>query len=90
MRSQGLWEAVPFFVAFISIAFFILLNLFLAVILDHFVETKRMEEYHLTAVDFSIFSEEWTKLDPDATLVIPAVKLERFVSELPTPLGIKV
>lgn len=87
---QGKWEAIPFFMAFISIAFFVLLNLFLAVILDRFTETKRMEDYQLKQEDFKTFSEHWAVLDPNASLVIPAVKLEGFVLKLPTPLGIKV
>lgn len=67
--------AVFFFVSFVMLCAFVLLNLVIAVILDNFQASTENEEMPVASGHLLRFVELWGKLDPFATNFIPTVKL---------------
>uniref|UniRef100_A0A8C2UBS4 Sodium channel protein type 2 subunit alpha-like n=1 Tax=Coturnix japonica TaxID=93934 RepID=A0A8C2UBS4_COTJA len=64
-----------FFVSYIIISFLIVVNMYIAIILENF-----------SVDDFEMFYEIWEKFDPDATQFIEFSKLSDFAASLDPPL----
>mmetsp|Transcript_12151 Transcript_12151/g.42104 ORF Transcript_12151/g.42104 Transcript_12151/m.42104 type:complete len:1551 (-) Transcript_12151:19-4671(-) len=82
------WLAIPFYIFFLWVVFFIMLNLFVAVVLENFTEANRMEQLVVSPTDFAKFADIWSSFDPLATYSIPSVRLEALMRALPPPLGV--
>eukprot|EP00899_Mesostigma_viride_P005849 jgi/Mesvir1/15265/Mv06486-RA.2 len=88
LMDRGKWVAIPFVIAFLVIIYFILLNLIIAVILDHFSDTATVAAGTLSQEHFSEFSALWEKYDPYGTLLIRAPDAVLLLRELSAPLGL--
>jgi len=79
---------IVYFIIFVIICAFVMLNLVIAVILDNFQSNSQNEEAPVGRDHMIRFVEVWSQLDPHATYYISASKLQLIVSELEPPLGI--
>ncbi|XP_065741996.1 sodium channel protein type 10 subunit alpha [Phocoena phocoena] len=79
---------ILFFTTYIIISFLIVVNMYIAVILENFnVATKESTE-PLSEDDFDMFYETWEKFDPEATQFITFSALSDFADTLSGPLRI--
>ena len=83
----GSHVAMPFFVSFMLIAAFVVLNLVVAVILENFSSLGNIRTDLVSAYDLDNFKEAWGFFDPDCDQKIPAKHLADLVLMLPPPLG---
>jgi len=81
--------AILYFVIFVILCAFVMLNLVIAVILDNFQNSNENEDVMVGQDNVQRFCAVWSKLDPKATYYISAAKLQYLVSELDPPLGTK-
>jgi len=81
--------AIIYFIVFVILCAFVMLNLVIAVILDNFQNSNQNEEAPVGRDHVVRFCEVWSKLDPFATYYISAAKLQYLVAELDPPLGTK-
>lgn len=80
--------AVFFFVSYILIIFLIIINMYIAVILENFNEAQSQEEIGVTDDDLETFIQVWEEYDPKATHYISLNKLSDFLDALEPPLQI--
>ncbi|KAG8521590.1 Sodium channel protein type 11 subunit alpha [Galemys pyrenaicus] len=80
--------AIAYFVSYIIISFLIVVNMYIAVILENFNTATEESEDPLGEDDFEIFYEVWEKFDPEATQFIKYSVLSDFADALPEPLRI--
>ncbi|XP_056660201.1 sodium channel protein type 11 subunit alpha [Monodelphis domestica] len=80
--------AIAFFVSYIIISFLIVVNMYIAVILENFNTATEESEDPLSEDDFDIFYETWEKFDPEATQFIEYSVLSDFADALPDPLRV--
>ena len=80
--------AVFFFVSYILIIFLIMINMYIAVILENFNEAQQQEEIGVSDDDLETFIQVWEEFDPKATHYIPLSKLSDFLDRLEPPLQI--
>nr|XP_060639342.1 sodium channel protein type 4 subunit alpha B-like [Anolis sagrei ordinatus] len=79
---------IMFFVTYIIITFLIVVNMYIAVILENFNVATEESTEPLGDDDFEMFYEVWEKFDPLATQFIPYAKLSDFANTLAAPLRI--
>uniref|UniRef100_A0A8B9W5C0 Sodium channel protein n=1 Tax=Anas zonorhyncha TaxID=75864 RepID=A0A8B9W5C0_9AVES len=77
-----------FFVSYIIISFLVVVNMYIAVILENFGVATEESAEPLGEDDFEMFYEVWEKYDPDATQFIEYNKLSDFAASLDPPLNI--
>ncbi|KAH3854426.1 hypothetical protein DPMN_096968 [Dreissena polymorpha] len=82
--SYGL--AVLYLVTYLVISFLVVVNMYIAVILENFSQATEDVQQGLTPDDFDMFYEVWEKFDPDATQYISLDQLSDFVDFLDEPL----
>ncbi|CAM4616121.1 unnamed protein product [Lepidochelys olivacea] len=75
-----------FFVSYIIISFLVVVNMYIAVILENFSVATEESAEPLSEDDFEMFYEVWEKFDPDATQFIEYSKLPDFAASLDPPL----
>ncbi|XP_015271651.1 PREDICTED: sodium channel protein type 2 subunit alpha isoform X9 [Gekko japonicus] len=75
-----------FFVSYIIISFLVVVNMYIAVILENFSVATEESAEPLSEDDFEMFYEVWEKFDPDATQFIEFSKLSEFAASLDPPL----
>ena len=80
-------QSLVFFLSFYLLGSLILINLFIAVILDNDKAVRQDEQGGLTESALEQFSEAWSVFDPDASNVMPTERLSEFVQKLEPPLG---
>ncbi|XP_003794518.1 sodium channel protein type 11 subunit alpha [Otolemur garnettii] len=80
--------ATTYFVSYIIISFLIVVNMYIAVILENFNTATEESEEPLGEDDFEIFYEVWEKFDPEATQFIKYSALSDFADSLPEPLRV--
>uniref|UniRef100_A0A8C6LRW5 Sodium channel protein n=1 Tax=Nothobranchius furzeri TaxID=105023 RepID=A0A8C6LRW5_NOTFU len=79
---------IAFFVSYIIISFLIVVNMYIAIILENFSVATEESTEPLSEDDFEMFYEVWEKFDSEATQFIEFSKLERFADALSEPLRI--
>ncbi|XP_017326338.1 sodium channel, voltage-gated, type I-like, alpha isoform X3 [Ictalurus punctatus] len=79
---------IIFFVSYIIICFLIVVNMYIAVILENFSVATEESAEPLSEDDFDMFYEVWEKFDPDATQFIEYKKLSDFADSIDPPLRI--
>ncbi|XP_074551500.1 sodium channel, voltage-gated, type I-like, alpha isoform X2 [Halichoeres trimaculatus] len=79
---------IAFFVSYIIICFLIVVNMYIAVILENFGVATEESADPLSEDDFEMFYEVWERFDPRATQFIEYKKLAEFADELEPPLRI--
>ncbi|XP_074483177.1 sodium channel protein type 2 subunit alpha-like isoform X6 [Sebastes fasciatus] len=77
-----------FFVSYIIICFLIVVNMYIAVILENFSVATEESAEPLSEDDFEMFYEVWERFDPDATQFMVYSKLSDFADALDPPLRI--
>lgn len=77
-----------YFVAFVLISFLIMINMYIAIILENLALAREREMFRLDSRDFEQFYAHWAVFDPTASQFIAQPSLLRFLSTLPPPLGI--
>jgi hypothetical protein len=83
------WGAYPFFVSFVIVVFFVMVNIIVAVVLDAFSHMSAEEDAVLTPADWSDFNAGWAdpEVDPYATGWAPVSSLVTLMRRVPPPLG---
>uniref|UniRef100_A0A8C5R644 Sodium channel protein n=1 Tax=Leptobrachium leishanense TaxID=445787 RepID=A0A8C5R644_9ANUR len=77
-----------FFVSYIIISFLIVVNMYIAVILENFSVATEESAEPLGEDDFDMFYEVWEKFDAGATQFIEYSKLSDFADSLDPPLRV--
>uniref|UniRef100_A0A8C3MAA1 Sodium channel protein n=1 Tax=Geospiza parvula TaxID=87175 RepID=A0A8C3MAA1_GEOPR len=77
---------IIYFVSYIIISFLIVVNMYIAVIMENFNAATEESAEPLGEDDFDIFYEIWEKFDPEATQFITFSALSDFADALPKPL----
>jgi len=83
--------AVLFWVSFSVIGSFVLLNIFIAVILENFtdINQEKDSQLDLSKGDLKKYREAWSAFAPYGELYIETQKLPQFLEVLEAPLGFK-
>ncbi|XP_055985321.1 sodium channel protein type 10 subunit alpha [Sorex fumeus] len=79
---------IIFFTTYIIISFLIVVNMYIAVILENFNVATEESTEPLSEDDFDMFYETWEKFDPEATQFISFSALSDFADTLSGPLRI--
>lgn len=81
--------AVTFLITYIFITTFVLINMYVAIILNNYQEVEEEEEQSfITSEDINGFYETWAKYDPESSQFISYRYLSPLVAELRPPLRI--
>uniref|UniRef100_A0A1I8JLI5 Sodium channel protein n=1 Tax=Macrostomum lignano TaxID=282301 RepID=A0A1I8JLI5_9PLAT len=78
--------AVLFLVSYLVISFLVIINMYIAVILENFSQATEDVQQGLTQEDFDLFYEKWESYDPKAKGFIPVSRVYEFLDELEPPL----
>uniref|UniRef100_A0A673TYF3 Sodium channel protein n=1 Tax=Suricata suricatta TaxID=37032 RepID=A0A673TYF3_SURSU len=79
---------ILFFTTYIIISFLIVVNMYIAIILENFSVATEESTEPLSEDDFDMFYETWEKFDPEATQFIEYAALADFADALAEPLRI--
>lgn len=79
---------IAYFMAFVLMCAFLLLNLVIAVILDNFQSSTNNEELEVSQSNLLNFAEVWSKIDHKGSMYIPTVRLTRLLELVDPPLGV--
>ncbi|XP_023806572.1 sodium channel protein type 2 subunit alpha isoform X1 [Oryzias latipes] len=79
---------IAFFVSYIIISFLIVVNMYIAVILENFNVATEESTDPLSEDDFEMFYEVWERFDPGATQFIHYYSLSDFADALNPPLQV--
>ncbi|KAG8447011.1 hypothetical protein GDO86_014453, partial [Hymenochirus boettgeri] len=79
---------IVFFCSYIIISFLIVVNMYIAIILENFNVATEESSEPLCEDDFEMFYETWEKFDPDATQFVEYSRMSDFVDTLQEPLKI--
>ncbi|TRY81658.1 hypothetical protein DNTS_025982 [Danionella cerebrum] len=79
---------ITFFVSYIIISFLIVVNMYIAIILENFSVATEESTEPLSEDDFEMFYEVWEKFDVEASHFIEYSKLSNFADSLSEPLRI--
>ncbi|KAJ1136941.1 hypothetical protein NDU88_003354 [Pleurodeles waltl] len=79
---------ICFFCSYIIISFLIVVNMYIAIILENFNVATEESAEPLGEDDFEMFYETWEKFDPDASQCVAYSELSDFVDALDPPLKI--
>lgn len=77
-----------FLILYLFLNFMIIINMYIAVILENFAQAHEQEEIGITEDDFDMFYVVWEKYDPLATQYIKLEQLADFLDDLEPPLGV--
>lgn len=76
-----------YFVSYVTIAMFIMVNLFVMILLEDFEAVEEQSE-HSVGVLVGEFNTVWSQFDPAGKRKIPANQVESLLRSLPPPYGI--
>ena len=80
---------VMYLISYLVISFLVIINMYIAVILENFSQATEDVQQGLTQDDFDMYYELWEDYDEQATQYIPLERLCEFVGELEEPLQIE-
>lgn len=80
--------AVMYLVSYIIISFMIVINMYIAVLLENLNQATQEQQVGITEEDIEMFYVCWARYDPRATQFIPLDQVLDFVTNLGPPLGI--
>ncbi|CAF0997674.1 unnamed protein product [Rotaria sordida] len=80
--------AVPFLVSYLIISSLVVVNMYIAVILENFSQAQEDVQQGLTDDDYDMYYEKWQYFDPSGSQFIRYEQLSDFVDELEPPLRI--
>eukprot|EP01029_Cantina_marsupialis_P023747 TRINITY_DN5981_c0_g2_i1.p1 TRINITY_DN5981_c0_g2~~TRINITY_DN5981_c0_g2_i1.p1 ORF type:complete len:1476 (+),score=490.12 TRINITY_DN5981_c0_g2_i1:408-4430(+) len=76
-----------FWLSFTLVITFVLLNVFIAVILEGFDDSSSREDAKFSDDQIKMFTEHWAMYDPEASGFILVKQLPDFFQKLPPPMG---
>lgn len=79
---------IMFFCSYIIISFLIVINMYIAIILENFNVATEESSEPLCEDDFEMFYETWEKFDPGVTQFVEYSRMSDFVDTLQDPLRI--
>ncbi|XP_072364238.1 sodium channel protein type 1 subunit alpha-like isoform X2 [Scyliorhinus torazame] len=79
---------IAFFVSYIIVSFLIVVNMYIAIILENFSVATEESSEPLSEDDFEMFYEVWEKFDSQATQFIEYSALSKFADALKEPLRV--
>lgn len=82
------WLAILYFFTFILSTFLIIINMYIAIILENLSQAHQQDEVGITDDDLEMFYTHWERFDPNATQYILYSQLSDFVDGLEQPLRI--
>nr|XP_061807408.1 sodium channel protein type 4 subunit alpha A-like isoform X1 [Nerophis lumbriciformis] len=77
-----------FFSSYIIISFLVVVNMYIAIILENFNVAQEESGDALCEEDFEMFNETWEKFDKDGTMFIEYARLSDFCDALQEPLKV--
>ncbi|CAF1006440.1 unnamed protein product [Rotaria sordida] len=80
--------AIPFLVSYLIISSLVVVNMYIAVILENFSQAQEDVQQGLTDDDYDMYYEKWQRLDPSGSQFIQYDQLSDFVDGLEPPLRI--
>ncbi|CAF1331232.1 unnamed protein product [Adineta ricciae] len=80
--------AIPFLVSYLIISSLVVVNMYIAVILENFSQAQEDVQQGLTDDDYDMYYEKWQYLDPSGSQFIRYDQLSDFVDGLEPPLRI--
>ncbi|CAF3197615.1 unnamed protein product [Rotaria sp. Silwood2] len=80
--------ATPFIVSYVIITSLVVVNMYIAVILENFCQAHEDVQQGLTDDDYDMYYEKWQHLDPSGSQFIRYDQLSDFVDGLEPPLRI--
>lgn len=80
--------AILYLISYVIVTFLIIINMYIAVILENYSQATEDVQEGLTDDDYEMYYEIWQKFDPDGTQYLPYSKLSDFVDTLEDPLRI--
>lgn len=80
--------AILYLISYVIVTFLIIINMYIAVILENYSQATEDVQEGLTDDDYEMYYEIWQKFDPDGTQYLPYEKLSDFVDALEDPLRI--
>lgn len=83
------WVAVIYFYSFIIIINLVLINMYVAVILENYNSVIEQEKVGITGDDIDLFYHHWMVYDPESTQYIYYSDLSEFLHTLAGNLGIR-
>jgi len=81
--------AYPYFISYVCIVTLILTNLFLAVVVGGYMESKKENEAVISPAQIDEFLDKWAEYDPQGTGLISPEQFAFLIHDLPQPLGLK-
>ncbi|RMZ93884.1 sodium channel para isoform X6 [Brachionus plicatilis] len=81
--------AIPYLISYLVISFLVVVNMYIAVILENFSQAREEVQQGLTNDDYDMYYEVWQRFDPDCTEFISYDKIFDFVDSLEKPLRIE-
>lgn len=79
---------IAYLCSYLVITYLVVVNMYIAVILENFSQATEDVQQGLTQDDFDMYYELWEKYDEKATQYIPLTQLSEFVDSLEEPLRI--
>ena len=90
IRGCGSALAYPFFISFMLLISLMIMNLFVAVVIEGFEESRKDDEDSIiNSRQLDSFLEKWSHYDPKARGWIRPVDLAFLLHDIPSPLGYK-
>lgn len=80
--------AIFYLISYVIVTFLIIINMYIAVILENYSQATEDVQEGLTDDDYEMYYEIWQKFDPNGTQYLPYEKLSDFVDSLEDPLRI--
>ncbi|XP_066927937.1 sodium channel protein 1 brain-like isoform X5 [Clytia hemisphaerica] len=80
--------AIIFFVTYIMVIVLIIINMYIAVILENFNQAQSQDEAGITEDDLEAYYATWEEFDPKATQFIKYSQLSDFIDALDGPLKV--
>lgn len=80
--------AIAYLISYVIVTFLIIINMYIAVILENYSQATEDVQEGLTDDDYEMYYEIWQKFDPNGTQYLPYEKLSDFVDSLEDPLRI--
>ncbi|CAH1792816.1 unnamed protein product [Owenia fusiformis] len=82
--------AGAYLITYLVISFLVVINMYIAVILENFSQATEDVQKGLTQEDFDVYYEIWEKFDPEATEYIPLEKMSELCDNLEEPLYLPI
>ena len=79
---------VAFMILYLVLSFLIIVNMYIAVILENYSQATEDVQEGITDEDYDLFYEIWQEFDPDGTQYMPYRSLTEFLDVLEPPLQI--